>query len=630
MIQPAKIIDIGGEREQLLVRPGKNGECTGRASPDDDEHSTRCQLCGRDDVNSTAKQKCARLLDLSSRTFDSDSRYSIYGKIESFSPWFPEIVPTDPRAQTWIKRLSHRGTALFIHIAISTIVLLFNISVTIYAAARYGVSDGFGDVFQGDCSLVGRYNTLVHLGINIVSTLLLSSSNYCAQLLVAPTRSEVDMAHEKGDWLDIGAPSLRNLWKNRISRRRKAAWTLLMVSSVLLHLVWNSAVFAATPYGSYRIAIVTSDYLADSGPWPTQNNQTLHMLRNTDSLSYLNKTQCIERYVSFTPGQMDVLVVAANITMQDYASVAGGNTSSSLLYEHNNFDLKANWIYAQAWLCSAFARPGFQPDKWCTVEFLLPKKEDWTLREFPWFDNNLTDIHRSIWVKVDHCLSAGVESLDTYCTLRYSAGILVIVCTLNLGKCAAIYYTAYIHCRSETNLRKRDSLVTVGDAVASFLAEKDLTTKHLSFANRDEFTGRMWPTKRSPQQHPGPPLYAIRWFRAVSYTRWLVTLALFIALLTVPAVFLAKGIHAEQHYGIAVDIKSLIAQGLSTPKPYATGLTGLIRNLSQLAGFYVATLYANMWQVSRTIWPLISSSAGPSLTSSRFYTVDCTSYATAC
>lgn len=94
---------------------------------------------------------------------------------------------------------------------------------------------------------------MVHFGINVVSTLLLGSSNYCAQLLAAPTRSEVDTAHDKGDWLDIGVPSLRNLWKKRIARNRKAAWTLLMISSVLLPLVWNSAVFAAKPFSSYRM-----------------------------------------------------------------------------------------------------------------------------------------------------------------------------------------------------------------------------------------------------------------------------------------------------------------------------------------------------------------------------------------
>lgn len=108
MIKPAKIgspgpgdaLDIGSEREQLLVRTEETAECTHRASPDDDEHSTRCQLCGRDNVDSTPKQKCARILDFSSCTFDSDTRYSRYDKIDSFSPWFPEIDPTDPQAQT--------------------------------------------------------------------------------------------------------------------------------------------------------------------------------------------------------------------------------------------------------------------------------------------------------------------------------------------------------------------------------------------------------------------------------------------------------------------------------------------------------------------------------------------------
>ena len=107
---------------------------------------------------------------------------------------------------------------------------------------------------------------MIHLGINIVSTLLLGASNYCAQLLVAPTRSEVDRAHEKKDWLDIGVPSFRNLWKRRIARKRKATWTLLMISSVFLHLIWNSAIFAAKPFNSYRVAIVTSDYFTDAGP----------------------------------------------------------------------------------------------------------------------------------------------------------------------------------------------------------------------------------------------------------------------------------------------------------------------------------------------------------------------------
>ena len=472
---------------------------------------------------------------------------------------------------------------------------MFNISVTIYAMTKYGISNNLGDIYRGNCELVARYNTFVHLGINILSTLLLSSSNYCAQLLAAPTRSEVDAAHEKRDWLDIGVPSLRNLWKQRIARKRRLAWTLLMISSVLLHLVWNSAVIAARPFSVYQIAIVTSDYLKDVGPWPTQNNQTLQMLRNTSSLSHLNKTQCIERYTSSIPGQKDVMVIAANVTMQDQASLAAGNTSSSLLWENANINNGPSWIWGESWLCSAFAQPGARPVSWCTADFLLPQQEDWTISNKTYVGSDLE--HKFLSVKVDHCLSAGVESLQSFCALRYSPWVLLMVCALNLGKCTVIYYTAYLHYRSDKNTKERAPLVTVGDAAASFLSDPDTTTKNLPFASREEFTGKKWPPERSPWTHSGPPLHSIFWFRAASLKRWLTTLALYIALLLAVTILLARCLDHLRFRGIPVDLGSLRAQGLGTQEPYATTLDHLVENVDQLSGFYIATLFANMWQV---------------------------------
>ena len=144
-------------------------------------------------------------------SFTLTIQYRNYGNIDTFSPWFPETDPEHPRALTWIKKLSHRGTVLVIQIFISTTVLMFNISVTIYAMTKYDIFNGLGDIYQGDYELVTKYNTFIHLGINILSTLLLGFSNFDAQLLAAPTRSEVDAAHAKDDWLDIEVPSLRNL-----------------------------------------------------------------------------------------------------------------------------------------------------------------------------------------------------------------------------------------------------------------------------------------------------------------------------------------------------------------------------------------------------------------------------------
>lgn len=68
----------------------------------------------------------------------------------------------------------------------------------------------------------------------------------------------------------------------------------------------------------------------------------------------------------------------------------------------------------------------------------------------------------------------------------------------------------------------------------------------------------------------------------------------------VVAALLAKRINAERNLGIAVDFRSMAAQGLGTPVQYATAMNGLARRISQMASFYVATLFANMWQVSRT------------------------------
>ena len=172
-----------------------------------------------------------------------------------------------------------------------------------------------------------------------------------------------------------------------------------------------------------------------------------------------------------------------------------------------------------------------------------------------------------------------------------------MVCMLNLGKCTVIYYTTYLHCRSDKNPREKASLVTVGDATASFLAESDTTTEHLPFASREEFTGKKWPAKRSPWTHSGPSLHAISWIRAASFKRWLITLALCIALLLAVTILLIKCIDHLRFRGISVDLRSLKAQGLGTPEPYATTLEYLVGIVDQTSGFFIATLFANIWQV---------------------------------
>jgi hypothetical protein len=115
-------------------------------------------------------------------------------------------------------------------------VLIVNTVLTIWATYHsFPMQDGIGTLIEGSCSSVRNWGLWLHLTINALSTLLLSASNYCMQYLTSPTREEIDKAHARGVWLDIGIQSIRNL--RYISSIRIFLWCLLGLSSVPLHLL---------------------------------------------------------------------------------------------------------------------------------------------------------------------------------------------------------------------------------------------------------------------------------------------------------------------------------------------------------------------------------------------------------
>ena len=123
--------------------------------------------------------------------------------------------------------------------AASAVVILFiNVSLTIYAAwlPRYDGEGGIRTLYSGSCEMSQMIGRWIHLGINALSTLLLSGSNYTQQCLAAPTRSEIDAAHAKRGWMDIGVPSIRNLYK--IKPERRLLWIAIGFTSIPLHLLY--------------------------------------------------------------------------------------------------------------------------------------------------------------------------------------------------------------------------------------------------------------------------------------------------------------------------------------------------------------------------------------------------------
>ncbi|KAI5858025.1 hypothetical protein BZA05DRAFT_433407 [Tricharina praecox] len=110
--------------------------------------------------------------------------------------------------------LSSWRTGMISCILCMSVGFLLNLIITIWAVAKFSIHDGLGTVYEGSCAEVKTLSCLM-----------------------SPTREEVDRAHAKGEWLDIGVPSVRNLWS--VKRRRMMLWWFLAFTSVPLHLLFD-------------------------------------------------------------------------------------------------------------------------------------------------------------------------------------------------------------------------------------------------------------------------------------------------------------------------------------------------------------------------------------------------------
>jgi hypothetical protein len=138
-----------------------------------------------------------------------------------------------------LSRLSRWQKSALLFCAGSLLSFVANLSFTIWAITRPGsnIQNGVGLLSEDtSCSRVKAMNTGIHVLINVLSTILLAGSNYCMQCLSAPTREQIDEAHRKSTWVDVGVPSIRNLFC-AVSGRNVVLWVLLSLSSLPLHLL---------------------------------------------------------------------------------------------------------------------------------------------------------------------------------------------------------------------------------------------------------------------------------------------------------------------------------------------------------------------------------------------------------
>ena len=471
--------------------------------------------------------------------------------------------------------LSRRDKALLANIMITAFVFALNLATVIFIVIFKGGTHNLGDLYTRDCDKMKLINTLIHLIINALSTVVLEASSSCAQLLIAPTRTEVTRAHKNGEWVDIGAPSIRNLLKGYIPMKRKFLWMLLVCTSIPLHLLlvmlhvpsilimslltnvsWNSVFFSTIPVDDYLVAHVTKDYEADQGPWNYtissvhyhkgmvqeeplprgRYNRNLHTMLRTGALERLDKRECMERYLDTTIRHKDVVIVSANTSMSDGDSLDMEHPHSSLIDVYQNIKSGAKWMWRVNWLCSQFKRyvrdgdalKTENPKAWCTPDFLLPKMESWAVRSV--YMNAAQFVLREATIHVDYCLSAGVDNSRGGCAIRYSLVLLTVVTLANFIKLLCMCAVWFIHRRHQDAVVAgnwgQQPLVTLGDAMSSFLSHADETTSGYALLEREDCAnGALRATTEKSLDRAESRMNRLRlhklFFQGASKTQWL-------------------------------------------------------------------------------------------------------------
>ncbi|PUU76455.1 hypothetical protein B9Z19DRAFT_990549 [Tuber borchii] len=436
------------------------------------------------------------------------------------------------------------------------VVLIINVGLTIYAATnpKYKMEGGTETLYSGSCDKSRRIGLWLHLGINALSTVLLSGSNYTQQCLAAPTRSEIDTAHSRRRWMDIGVPSIRNLF--RIKAERTFLWIAIGITSIPLHLLYNSAVYTSLAANNFEIFIVTKDHFepgaytntssdvfmpfgishaADRFKYPdVQLFYSMLEGSNTGTGRYedLEPSECAKRYnTDFLSTNRNLFLITShtsnatdNDTLLDYVYLYPGDVSPS------------------RWMCRDGPVGVSQSGDLCNTNELVSN----VTRGLPWQMDlgRVGLIERVGVIEISGCKS---ERTEEKCKVQFSLGIMIAVICCNLVKACAMIMTV-VGSREPT-------LVTLGDAIDSFLRIPDQTTIGICYADR-RFIEKEWGWRMRTGPREWNRKGVQRWWTSASTTRWITPMFFCSIAIIITGVLLGMGI-GQERTSVNTDIKSL-------------------------------------------------------------------------
>ncbi|KAK1460952.1 hypothetical protein CMEL01_15249 [Colletotrichum melonis] len=256
---------------------------------------------------------------------------------------------------------------------------------------------------------------------------------------MAPTRPEIDDAHARQQWLDVGVASVRIFWN--ITWKKKIFWVLIAASSLPLGLVNNSIIFSSTSVNDYSV-LNTNAYISknktegalDSADW-----KSMYLNFLGDNVEETDATRCIDAHrVAFLSSRGNLLLVSDDKKEENRTAEV--------------FDISG---YPYLWMC------GQSGERIAGILAGNSTCEDY--------------LHRKLLFSSTLCW--------TVTAFNFAKGVLMLFVAFGMGE--------------------EDPLMTIGDAVTSFLEDQDESTADMCLKSKDHFVAQHW--SKGPIQYDLKP-----------------------------------------------------------------------------------------------------------------------------
>ncbi|GKT60771.1 hypothetical protein ColTof4_00890 [Colletotrichum tofieldiae] len=352
------------------------------------------------------------------------------------------MLPPDEKrgsGSTFSRMKSGWRAGIALNIVIGFVILIVAIVCLVLALVVVGMIRGESRIFEGDCAAARKVKIGVFVAINVVTIVLLSAANYVFQVLSSPTRIEVEMAHDGRRWLDIGIPSFRNL--RFISKPRVIMTVIIMLAAVSTQVIYNAVIFSTQPAFDHQVVFVTRDFLT-SGQFSNASETNAGGLSRTDilvlqdqasrgDLTNLSNAACSAQFGGIFQADFSAVVLVTDVVAPANSLVQTQKPGSSL------------------------------------AQFIDPS------------DPSRIRINGS---SVDYCLARPESSQP--CNVILNGSLLGVIAILNLVSVSAIgavyFFTGF------------EPIVTLGDALASFITQPDHTTRGICLLDKKDVKQGRW------------------------------------------------------------------------------------------------------------------------------------------